>query len=243
MTEHAAGPAPAERLQDLLLESEDIAGFLEEFTRTMAAAFSGGGQSHCAVTLIRHRRGTTVASSSPEAALLDEVQYGFEEGPCLTAVRERRTVHVPDLRTDGRWPAYAEAAGKVGVRAVLGVPFELEDEAQAGFNVYAERPGAFDDDTVRTVQREVLLASKGLRLAVRLARHREEREDLRAAMRSRTPIDLAVGIVMGQNRCSQERAVEILKAASSHRNVKLSDLAADLVATVGRGPAATHFEA
>ena len=44
------------------------------------------------------------------------------------------------------------------MRAVLGVPFELGDEAQAGFNVYAERPGAFDDDTVRTVQREVLLA-------------------------------------------------------------------------------------
>ena len=47
---------------------------------------------------------------------------------------------------------------------------------------------------------------------------------------------------MGQNRCTQERAVEILRAASSHRNVKLRELAAELVATVSRGPATTHFE-
>jgi AmiR/NasT family two-component response regulator len=61
-------------------------------------------------------------------------------------------------------------------------------------------------------------------------------------MASRTTIDLAVGIVMGRNRCTQEQAFEILRAASSHRNVKLRDLAAELVATVGKGPATTHFD-
>jgi AmiR/NasT family two-component response regulator len=47
---------------------------------------------------------------------------------------------------------------------------------------------------------------------------------------------------MGQNRCTQEQAFDILRSASSHRNVKLRDLAAELVATVGQGPAATHFD-
>ena len=50
-------------------------------------------------------------------------------------------------------------------------------------------------------------------------------------MQHRTVIDLAVGIIMGQNRCgSQEEAVAILKTASNHRNMKLRDLAAELVA-------------
>ena len=35
-------------------------------------------------------------------------------------------------------------------------------------------------------------------------------DDLSAAMESRTAINLACGIIMGQNKCSQERAVEIL---------------------------------
>ncbi|ALU39680.1 hypothetical protein AS188_07860 [Kocuria flava] len=82
-----------------------------------------------------------------------------------------------------------------------------------------------------------------MRLAVRLARHHDTEADLQAAMASRTTIDLAVGIVMGQNRCTQEKTFEILRAASSHRNVKLRELVADLVAQVGKGPASTHFEA
>ena len=55
-------------------------------------------------------------------------------------------------------------------------------------------------------------------------------------------IDLAVGILMGRNRCSQEEAVEILKTASNHRNVKLRDLAADLIASVSSAPPTTSFE-
>ena len=55
-------------------------------------------------------------------------------------------------------------------------------------------------------------------------------------------IDLAVGITMGQNRGTQERAFEILRAASNHRNVKPRELTAELVARVGKGPSTTHFE-
>ena len=61
-------------------------------------------------------------------------------------------------------------------------------------------------------------------------------------MESRTDIDLAVGILMGRNRCSQEEAVQILKTASNHRNVKLRDLATDLVASVSSAPPTTSFE-
>ena len=72
--------------------------------------------------------------------------------------------------------------------------------------------------------------------------HSDTARDLRAAMESRTVIDLAVGILMGRNRCGQEEAVEILKRASNHRNVKLRDLAAELVASVSTAPSTTSFE-
>lgn len=231
------------RLQDLLLESDDLTNFLTAFTNSIAQDLSTeGGEVWCAVTLLRERRPTTVASSSPQAKAMDELQFPFDEGPCLTAAREHRIVEIQDTRTDTRWPGYAQVAANAGVLSALGIPFELGDEARAGLNIYLDRPHAYDQRAVENLREQVLEASTALRLAVRLARHQEAATDLKAAMVSRTPIDVAVGIVMGQNQCSQEEAFTILKTVSNNRNVKLRDLALELVASVGRKPPTTFFE-
>lgn len=67
-------------------------------------------------------------------------------------------------------------------------------------------------------------------------------DDLGAAMESRTTIDLAAGIIMGQNRCPQNEAMAILAKASSGRNKKLRDVAARLVSSFDGAPATTHFD-
>ncbi|MFB9071492.1 ANTAR domain-containing protein [Citricoccus parietis] len=77
---------------------------------------------------------------------------------------------------------------------------------------------------------------------MRLASHHETQADLDAALQSRTSINLAVGIIMGQNRCSQDEAFKILTEVSSHRNIKVRDLAASLVGQVGQAPTETHFD-
>jgi GAF domain-containing protein len=244
MTEHRTSGTPLTDLQELLLASQDITGFLNTFATTIATALTADGDEvWCAVTLLRPKRSVTVAASSPRAEALDEIQYHYGDGPCLTAAREHRVVYLADTRTDPRWPGYGQAAAQAGVLSAVGVPLELGGEATAALDVYADRPEAFDEATIAVIQREVAAASAALRLAVRMENHRDTAANLSAAMASRTTIDLAVGIIMGQNRCTQERAFEILRAASNHRNVKLRELAAELVAQVGRGPAATHFEA
>jgi AmiR/NasT family two-component response regulator len=50
-----------------------------------------------------------------------------------------------------------------------------------------------------------------------------------ATLETRTAIDVAVGIIMVQNRCSQDEAFELLKAASGACNVKLHVVAAAVV--------------
>ena len=105
MTDHPASGAPVAQLQELLLKSEDITGFLDEFTAAMARGLSTADEEvWCAVTLLRPKRSTTVAASSAQAEALDEIQYHYGDGPCLTAAREHRVGHVPDTRTDPRWP-------------------------------------------------------------------------------------------------------------------------------------------
>ncbi len=230
-------------MQLLLLESEDISDFLRDFTRLLAGQLSLGGPDRwCAVTLLRDRRAATAVSSDAQSRALDDLQNRFSDGPCMTAIRENTVIRAGDLREDGRWPEYAAAAVDQGVRAVLGVPFDLDEDAQAGLNVYSATPHDFDATTVDSIVLEVEQASNALRLAIRMARDRESHRDLRAAMEHRTVIDLAVGIIMGQNRCSQDEAVALLKSASNHRNLKLRELAAELVASVGSGPVTSFFE-
>ena len=238
----SSGGTAHETLQDLLVHSEDITGFLTEFTTVLAQRLSAAEATiDCAVNLLRQHKAATVASSSARAVALDETQNRLRDGPCLSAIRQHTVVRVGDVATDTRWPDYLPAAAAQGIGSIVGVPFDLGEEARAGLNVYSDRAHDFDPETIATIEHEVALASSARRLAVRLARHQENEADLQAALASRTTIDLAVGIIMGQNRCPQEEAIEILKAVSSHRNIKLRQVASDLVATVGRGPAATHF--
>ncbi|XPE05192.1 ANTAR domain-containing protein [Arthrobacter sp. N1] len=77
---------------------------------------------------------------------------------------------------------------------------------------------------------------------MRIADLTDHSRDLETAMQNRTIIDVAAGIIMGQNRCSQDEAMTILKMASSSRNQKLSAVAAAVVESVTQAPVATHFD-
>ena len=82
-----------------------------------------------------------------------------------------------------------------------------------------------------------------LRLALRIAHLKHARDDLTSAMQYRTAIDNAVGIVMAQNRCSRESAFRIIAETSSHRNIKIHDVAAAIVASIsGEQNIDAHFE-
>jgi len=201
------------------------------------------GQIYSGITLLRHRSAATVASSGEHAQALDEIQYQFGDGPCLRSCREGVLVHVPDFELDTEFPDYNDTVLKKGIRSVLAVPFELPGaDARAGLNLYCEKPNVFDAAAVESAISYVRQASKGLRLAVMLAQRNDHAANLRRAMESRTIIDTAVGIIIAQNRCSQEDAINLIKSASSTRNLKLRDVAAAIVDSAGGGPLTTHFE-
>lgn len=78
-----------EMLQDMVLDSSDVDGFLTNLAKLAAARFSSpDAEVLAAVTLLRPRTKATVASSTEHAQKMDEVQYAFNDGPCLRAARE-----------------------------------------------------------------------------------------------------------------------------------------------------------
>ncbi|NUL46106.1 GAF and ANTAR domain-containing protein [Cellulosimicrobium funkei] len=233
----------SEWLYDLLLDSTDLDAFVEDFTTALYNGMSTNpGIIWCSVTLLRQKRAATIASSADWVNALDVKQYELGDGPCLTAAAEVNTQYIPDCATDERWPAFSSLAAEAGVSSILAFPFDLAGEASGCFNIFFADHQSYDELSRQEIESILGISSKGLRLAVRLAGHQEAQADLDAAMRSRTPIDVAVGIIMGQNRCSQGEAFRILTEVSSNRNIKVRDLAASLVNQVGQAPTETHFE-
>lgn len=230
-----------EELQDMILHNENVDRFLDELSIYSTRILGDTAEIHCGVTLKRHKRSTTVAHSDPTARQLDEIQHGFGEGPCLAAIATGTTTIVQDVRTDDRWPDYFAAVAKHGYYSMMGVPLLLEAGGGAALNFYAAQPGAFTGETARVAEGYGHQASRALQLALRVAEQADTASHLKAALESRTTIDLAVGIIMGQNRCSQEEAFNILKSASSSRNIKLRDVAAGIVASFG-STTSTHFD-
>ncbi|WP_313818484.1 GAF and ANTAR domain-containing protein [Citricoccus sp.] len=242
MTETEQGTA-SEWLYDLLLDSPDLQAFVEDFTTALHEGMSTTpGMLWCSVTVLRQKRAATMASSAEWIDDLDAQQYELGDGPCLTAAAELVPQFVPDCASDERWPAFTSLAAEAGVSSVLAFPFDLAGEASGCFNIYFSDHQSYDAVSRHEIESILGITSKGLRLAVRLARHQETQADLDAALRSRTSIDLAVGVIMGQNRCSQEEAFKILTEVSSHRNIKVRDLATSLVDQVGQAPTKTHFD-
>ncbi|MBT2549705.1 GAF and ANTAR domain-containing protein [Arthrobacter sp. ISL-65] len=234
----------AGRLQELVLESVDVGDFLQELAGYSAAFYSAPGMKvRCAFTVLRRKKAATVASSDPQARMLDEVQVDFGEGPCLAAMAEMCIVHVPDVESEPRWPAYMSAVAGRGVGSILAVPLALEGETRAALNLFSARSHGFTGEDISGAEEFAAQASKSLRLALRMAQLTDSRNDLAAAMQSRTAIDIATGIIMAQNRCSQEAALRVLKTASSLRNLKLRDVAVSVAASVGGDSAlSTHFD-
>jgi hypothetical protein len=233
-----------EQLQDMVIDSEDVTGFLNELAVFSSEAVTAalGTEVLCGVTLSRRRKALTVAGSSPEARLIDEVQQAYGDGPCLQAMRAHKTVLVPDTAKEKRWADYCSVIARRGHLSVLCVPLELDEGATAALNFFAPQARIFDEPTIRSCELYGSQAERALRLAVRIGTKQQHAEDLREAMSSRTAIDLACGIIMGQNRCSQDEAFEILKKASNGRNQKLRDVAESLIKSVTGAAPAAHFE-
>jgi GAF domain-containing protein len=232
------------QLQELVLESGDVEGFLTELAGLSAAFFSApDNKVSCAFTVLRKKRTGTAASSDQHARALDEIQLQFGDGPCLTALRTMTAVHVPDVGSDRRWPDYMAVVSEAGIGSILAVPMALEDETRAAMNLFSPLVHGFSGEGIEKAEDFAMQTSRSLRLALRIAHLTDARNDLTAAMQSRTVIDVATGVIMAQNRCSQDAAMRILKSASSLRNIKLREVAASVVASVSANPAVfTHFE-
>ncbi len=204
-----------------------VQGVAELTVRTIDSA------STCGITLSQDGRVLTVASADALAAQLDEQQYEHDAGPCLEALSIGEVVEAIDLAEETRWGVYPAIALGHGIRSVLSTPLIVDGKPVGVLNLYADSALAFTDVDRRLA---LLLAGQATVAITAALRHYDEitlSDHLRAALSSRSIIDQAIGIVMAQQRCDAEHAFGLIRKVSQQRNVKLREVAANLVSAVG----------
>jgi GAF domain-containing protein len=219
---------------------------LDDFLQRLVEVASGAlavdtGYVMVGVIVLRQRAKAAITGTCPTAHTLTAIQYRFRDGPALQAA-DGRTVEVEDFLRSADFPLYGAAALQRGVRSALGVPVPLDGPETAVLTYYAREPGAFPEEAVHRAERFTAAAATPLGLTVRLAGLTDRIEQLAAAMESRTTIDLAAGVIMGRRGCTQDEAIGLLRAASSARNMRLRDLASNLLASTVEAPVSTHFD-
>jgi GAF domain-containing protein len=194
------------------------------------AAVEIPGAQYAGVTVTRNAKHIdTPAATHKWPILLDEIQQRHREGPCLTAAWEERTIHVPDLETDGRFPLYRrDALEQTPIRSIMAFQMFIAGETMGALNVYAEQPNVFDQ-TSRDIG---LVFAAHSSVAWNAARRDEQ---FKRALASRDVIGQAKGMVMERYGVDAVQAFEVLRKLSQDSNVPLVQVATELISKASDG--------
>ena len=191
------------------------------------------GCAHAGISFVHNRKISTPATSDAVALLVDAVQFEVDQGPCLDAMLDDQMFKSDDLATEERWPLFSKRVhAETGVRSMLGLRLFARSRTMGALNLMSSRPAAFDDDSLSIAALFAALAAVALHAA-------QAEETLQLALRSRDVIGQAMGILMERHRITDKDAFERLSTASQNLNVRLKDLANQIVLTGEDSPEQT----
>lgn len=207
-----------------LLEAEDdTETMLDELVASAVRMIPGAQDGSISVVTGR----ADVTSQHPTSDFperIDALQTEAGQGPCLDAAYEHRTVRVPDMEHEERWPRFAQRAFEAGAGSMLSFQLYVEDDDLGALNLYSHDVGAFDDESE---QIGLLFASHA---AVVFAGARKQ-DQLARAVDTRDLIGQAKGILMERYTINQDQAFRVLTRVSQNSHRKLRDVAEELART------------
>jgi GAF domain-containing protein len=188
---------------------------------------------HYAGVSLRHSNGRvdTPACTDDLVAKADSLQYELQEGPCLDAIRADDLYVVEDLAHDRRWPNWGPRAAALGFASIVSVRLSTPHGVVGALNLYSRDERAFDDDTVQVAYVYAVHAANALWAS-------QEVEGLRTAMRSRHLIGMAQGVLMERHGLTEDAAFEVLRRYSQIHNIKLREVASQVLSKGDEGPVA-----
>jgi GAF domain-containing protein len=160
----------------------------------------------------------------------DRAQQETAEGPCLSAIRKQSTFTIDDMQQEKRWPRFRARALDLGVRSMLSYQLFVSDESLGALNLFSREAHAFDDDS----QHVGLLFASHAAIALKGAQREKQ---LNQTLVTRDLIGQAKGILMERHKLSPDDAFALLVQSSQNANVKITEVAQFVSASVEPEPA------
>ena len=186
------------------------------------------GCDHASLMLQRGGRVHTVAASDEVARHIDEVEKSLGQGPCLDAIDDNEPdQHIcSDLSSGSSWPELARRILEdTSVRGMAGFRLRQGGQRVGALNVFSDTEGALTD---HSLDQAVMLTAFASVTLTALERG-EEAVTLRRGLESNREIGKAVGLLMATHDIDDDRAFEMLAKVSQEMNVKVAEVAAQVV--------------
>lgn len=220
-------PASSElfrKLAEVVYVSEDFTGVYEAIVR--AAPHLVEGCDHASLMLRRDGKFSTVASSDDVAESVDAYEREVGEGPCLDAIKDESVYHEADITGGSPWPRLAgRVLSETSVRSMAGFRIRTGDEHSGALNLFSDTPGGLSE---RAVDQGIVLASF-ISVALVASHERRSATTLRAGLASNREIGKALGLLMAFHKVGDDEAFAMLRRASQDLNIKLSEVARQIV--------------
>ncbi|HEY9315695.1 ANTAR domain-containing protein [Williamsia sp.] len=181
------------------------------------------GVHSAGITLTKGRKVIqTLAPTDDIARRFDELQHQTTQGPGLDAAWQHRTVRVPDLLTDDRWPLFTAALREQSpVRSSVSYALFPNSGGTGALNVCSTQPFSITDDAVEAGY--ALAAHAALILEVA-----RKEEQFQSALASRDVIGQAKGMLMERFNVDAEQAFILLTKLSHESNVTVVEICRQL---------------
>lgn len=187
------------------------------------------GCDHASLMMRRNNRIETVASSDEVATRIDELERALGEGPCLDAIDENQPDQhfCADLTDGSMWPRLATTIlEQTEVRGMAGLRLRQGGERVGALNVFSDTAGALSEHSLD----QAIMITAFASVALAALERGEEATTLRRGLESNREIGKAVGLLMVLHDLDDERAFQMLAKVSQEMNVKVAEVAAQVVA-------------
>ncbi|WP_375480219.1 GAF and ANTAR domain-containing protein [uncultured Jatrophihabitans sp.] len=214
-------------LAGLVADSGTIEQLLTEVASFAMSAVPGADGA--GVTVVEAGRHDTIVASETFVRDVDAIQYRLGEGPCISAAATGSTNSSGALGEDASWPTFGPLAAELGVHSALSLPLVFNGDILGAINVYAHARDAFDGSSRGIGEKFAAPAAVAVHNALVLNEAQQTALRLETALKTRSTIDHAIGIVMSRTGVSASDAFIRLRIMSQHEHVKLAVVAQNLV--------------
>jgi GAF domain-containing protein len=171
-----------------------------------------------------------VASSSEAMRVLELFELQAKQGPCLECYRTGTAVVNQNLVVgDDRWPRFSAEALAAGFHAVHALPMRLRGTVIGALNLFHVEPGEMRTADIDAAQAFADVAT------IAILQHRAAteahvlNEQLNGALNTRVVIEQAKGIVAERQSLDMEHAFATLRNHARNHNLRLVDVAIDVI--------------